>query len=634
MLASRERPGGGQAVQSSGRLAQSARALEKALSFANENATLLRMVVRWMTLVAVTGAACGASDGNRDPYSPTGDMGSADVGGDGSEPECSGSDHPDDLAIDPDTHEPTGAAPTRVIAVGTRVVVCGDGFVTRVDPMELVLGPEVALSGPCSAMAAIDEGHVAIVSGSTVSVRSTGSDTLPETSSAPLSAVGQGVASDGQRVFVALGSAGIAAFETADGSLLPGPTWPSPDARDVAWADGGLLVAEGATGVRLLSDDGTTAASIATASPAEGIRAAGARAAILRGGFGWDLLDVSADAIDLVASLETSGVVLDAAVLDDGVITAEAHALVRFDAEGEIVSSESRPGARDLQAGWLRGAAIVGEHGVVTDDDGVWPLVLGAPMARPRVELDIAAVAMWTAGEEPAEALLIVRNAGDAPMLLRGIEADAPLQAMADADGLETAPGCPEQLVVPAGASVPVELSLQHPSGEPWSGTLRLRTDDPDATLVEVPVDGNRPAPSLASLVEDFSLPTLDGGTFRLSDHRGKLVFLKLFNFACSTCAEEFPLIEEQLRPDYDPADVVMVGINTGHRTAYAADLAAEADLGMPFALDLDSEVFRRLRIPGKVFPLHVLVDREGQIAWVSNEKGIEPVRAAIEAAR
>jgi len=50
---------------------------------------------------------------------------------------------------------------------------------------------------------------------------------------------------------------------------------------------------------------------------------------------------------------------------------------------------------------------------------------------------------------------------------------------------------------------------------------------------------------AVGSLAPDFELPLLDGGTIRLSDLRGKVVFLNFWATWCAPCREEIPMLNE-----------------------------------------------------------------------------------------
>jgi peroxiredoxin len=586
-----------------------------------------------MVLVLGTCAsACGDDPERGQPYLPPAGDGGAETG----DPQdiCAGDPNPDEMSMELDDASPTDGTPQRVIPVGERFVVCGDEFVQVWDPEDGHTGGAASLSGPCRGLAKAGHERIVLTTDDELTIMQLGDDGLQTLGSLALAGGVGGVASDGTQAWVALGTAGLGVYDVATDSPASVDTWAISDARDVAATPHGLVVAAGDAGVQLWSTAGVSVATLATDSPALHVRAGDDHIAILRGAFGWDLAEVTDDELAWVATLETAGIVLDAVVSDAEVITAEAYGLVRYDTAGSvtIASVQPREGVGELDAPWIRGVARGQTHAAIVDDDSIAPLSIERMSDSPRVEVDVPSMSLWSTDGQVAEGLFVVRNAGDAPLHVRSVSADGPLQVEIDDSTLEAYDACPGQLVVDPGGSFSIEMRYA-PTGEPFTSTLQIETDDPDALTLHIPVDGDRAPPQPGDEVADFAVPTLDGGTFRLSGHAGQVVFIKLFNFACSTCAEDFPLIEQQLRPAYAEDDVVMIGINTAHRTAYAADLAHEAGLSLAVGLDLDSEVFRRLRIPGAVFPLHVVIDREGRLSWVSNESGIEAVRAAIDAA-
>lgn len=71
---------------------------------------------------------------------------------------------------------------------------------------------------------------------------------------------------------------------------------------------------------------------------------------------------------------------------------------------------------------------------------------------------------------------------------------------------------------------------------------LSGRSEDTAASFLLSEV--SRPAP-------DFALPTLDGGTVRLSNYRGKVVLVNFWATWCEPCKEEMPELQavyQQLR--------------------------------------------------------------------------------------
>jgi cytochrome c biogenesis protein CcmG/thiol:disulfide interchange protein DsbE len=65
----------------------------------------------------------------------------------------------------------------------------------------------------------------------------------------------------------------------------------------------------------------------------------------------------------------------------------------------------------------------------------------------------------------------------------------------------------------------------------------------------------------VGQVAPDFTLPTLDGGTVKLSDYRGKPVVLNFWASWCTPCRQEFPLLRDTLAARH--GEFALVGVNT-----------------------------------------------------------------------
>jgi thiol-disulfide isomerase/thioredoxin len=89
---------------------------------------------------------------------------------------------------------------------------------------------------------------------------------------------------------------------------------------------------------------------------------------------------------------------------------------------------------------------------------------------------------------------------------------------------------------------------------------------------------GESPARLTASsIAPDFSLESLDGGTMRLSDLRGKAMLLNFWATWCGPCKIEMPWFVD-LQKQYGPQGLQIVGV--------AMDDASKEDIGK-FAKDM-----------------------------------------------
>jgi peroxiredoxin len=564
------------------------------------------------------------------------------TGGDNNDDDDDGDDGPtldcgptfdDDLVL---AYDDQTAAPDEIVAVAAVdgvAVVGGDGFAAVLDD-DGGFGEALEIDGEVTAMTAVDDRHVALATGSgEVIVAEVDGDELVQNSSTSVGGRARGLASDGATIWVALGGDGLRALSVQGGDAAAFGN--VAVARGVALAGARLVVAAGSEGVVVLDDAGAVVGTVPTETAVHGVVAAGERAIALRGAQGWDLLDVGGSAPELVASMTTGGISLDAAFVDGGVLVVEGWAVTRFAVDGgapEAIGVEQRRDVGELEGAWLRGIARMGDGWVVVDDDAAIPLEVRHEADAPNIAVDVPSFGVWAEPGETSASAYLVRNTGTEDLLIGSVEADGDFAAALQTDALEEDAKCDGYFAVPPGATVLVDLEFDA-GDDPSEGTLTILSNDPDEPRLEIPLDGNRERMREGDDAVDFTGLTLDGELFRLSDHEGKVVFLKMFNYGCATCAEEFDDVQHALVPSFAQDDFVAVGVNTSHRTAYAEKVATDAGLSIPVVLDIDSEAFRHYRVPNHVFPLHIVIGRDGKIAHVNDQAGLELVEAAVRAA-
>jgi thiol-disulfide isomerase/thioredoxin len=90
----------------------------------------------------------------------------------------------------------------------------------------------------------------------------------------------------------------------------------------------------------------------------------------------------------------------------------------------------------------------------------------------------------------------------------------------------------------------------------------------------------------VGALAPDFELPLLDGGTIRLSDLRGKVVFVNFWATWCPPCLEEMPDMDE-LNGMLDHPDFVMLSISVDEGGEQAVrGLLGDRSWSFPVLLD------------------------------------------------
>ena len=100
----------------------------------------------------------------------------------------------------------------------------------------------------------------------------------------------------------------------------------------------------------------------------------------------------------------------------------------------------------------------------------------------------------------------------------------------------------------------------------------------------------------------------LDGGTFRISDERGRVVFLDFFASWCEPCKLELPMVEQFARTH---PDVAVVPVDVGEPRVVAARFAKSYKL-QHVALDPTSSAQGFFQVQG--FPTIVVIDPQGRV--------------------
>jgi peroxiredoxin len=117
--------------------------------------------------------------------------------------------------------------------------------------------------------------------------------------------------------------------------------------------------------------------------------------------------------------------------------------------------------------------------------------------------------------------------------------------------------------------------------------------------------------PSREKLAEDFTVNTSDGRTFRLRDHRGKIVFLNFWATWCAPCKEEMPSMERLYREHKDRG-LVVVAVSVDADPAVVRPFLTEHRLSFAAGVDPKMEVASRYGV--RALPSSFLVDREGRM--------------------
>lgn len=113
----------------------------------------------------------------------------------------------------------------------------------------------------------------------------------------------------------------------------------------------------------------------------------------------------------------------------------------------------------------------------------------------------------------------------------------------------------------------------------------------------------------------DFTLESLDGSDFTLSDHKGKVILLNIWATWCPPCREEIPdfmEIQEEMKDD----GVLFVGVATDiEGWEVVRPFAKEFEINYPIMVD-DGVVSHKYG-PIQGIPMSFIINRMGQVEYM-----------------
>ncbi len=132
----------------------------------------------------------------------------------------------------------------------------------------------------------------------------------------------------------------------------------------------------------------------------------------------------------------------------------------------------------------------------------------------------------------------------------------------------------------------------------------------------------DEPTPGETTLTEvgqkapDFTVPTIFGSPFKLSDHRGKVVLVNWFATWCPPCVEEMPHLQNEVWEKFRGPDFTMVSIAREETLQVVRPFVLKNELTWPIALDVTREAYAKYA--DAYIPRTQVIDREGTIIFQS----------------
>lgn len=147
------------------------------------------------------------------------------------------------------------------------------------------------------------------------------------------------------------------------------------------------------------------------------------------------------------------------------------------------------------------------------------------------------------------------------------------------------------------------------PETEAPAGTDAPETEAPETEAPEAPV-------SEAEYLPDFTVQTIDGGSFTLSEalSEHELVIVNLFATWCGPCGSEFPFLQEAWEQSADRVAVVALSVEPTDTDEVLQAYAAIKGLTFPIGHESGTGLSRFVTTG---IPTTLVVDRTGKVAAV-----------------
>ncbi|MDQ0225054.1 thiol-disulfide oxidoreductase ResA [Metabacillus niabensis] len=120
----------------------------------------------------------------------------------------------------------------------------------------------------------------------------------------------------------------------------------------------------------------------------------------------------------------------------------------------------------------------------------------------------------------------------------------------------------------------------------------------------------------IGSVAPDFVLKDLEGNEHRLSDYRGKGVFLNFWGTWCEPCEREMPYMDNQY-DYYKNHGVEVFAVNIAESNIAVESFANELDLSFPIVLDKDKQVLNAYGVDP--LPTTFLINPEGKVVHITS---------------
>ncbi|MFQ5879659.1 MAG: TlpA family protein disulfide reductase [Dehalococcoidia bacterium] len=150
-------------------------------------------------------------------------------------------------------------------------------------------------------------------------------------------------------------------------------------------------------------------------------------------------------------------------------------------------------------------------------------------------------------------------------------------------------------------------------------GESRTVVIEPTRLLDTLPPPGvavTSVGPEEGKLAQDFEFSDMEGNRLKLSDFRGRPVFLNFWASWCGPCRQEMPDIQE-LQNRHQDEGLVILSLNRGESLKKAQDFLENIGVNLTVeGMDPSQKVYREyLAFPIEFMPTSVFIDEDGIIS-------------------
>jgi peroxiredoxin len=142
-------------------------------------------------------------------------------------------------------------------------------------------------------------------------------------------------------------------------------------------------------------------------------------------------------------------------------------------------------------------------------------------------------------------------------------------------------------------------------------------TENKEDTKIDVAVDSDEIGLSVGDIAPDFELTTLDGETVRLSDYRGKRVFINFWATWCPPCRAEMPDMQKLYEEKEVDVEILAVNITESEKNEKdVTDFVKDFGLTFPILMDVNSVVSTTYKV--QAYPTSYMIDSSGRIQLIA----------------